>query len=588
MSGPHADFDDTLAEEQSAVVIGRDYDDEGRLVVRAGNRNPVDVADDVAAHLLKNNDPPRLFSMNPAAVLLKDEGSLVPLDADGWLAYVARRVTFTVPTRDGTGRIVPPPAAVMKMIPAVVIPELPPLDGVTTTPYLDGDGALVASDGYHPGTRLVLHVGGLSLPPISEAPSADEVKAAVQLLGKEWLGDFPFAGKADKANAIAALLTLTGRPFFSLAPLFVVDASTPGSGKGLFVTTLTLVATGEPPHFLELPADGEEQRKKVTSALLAGHALIAWDESHVIAGRTLAMILTADKYSDRLLGGNKMLTVTNRFTQIALGNNVQVWGDMKRRVAPCRMVPDTSRPEHRTDFRHPDLEHWVRVNRGKLLAAALTIWRNWVAKERPKADVTMGSFDRWARTVGGALKAAGIPGFLSHTDQWLDSSDQDASEWQEHLADLHGTYGETQFTALDVAQLVGHGKMTLPWFKRDMDMPLAKSLGYRYRAIRDRWLGPYRLVSPGMTNGRARWHVETRPEPARIENPENIPTDPTISTPNHDKPDTASRDGDISRHPNRDPDSFTSDEAASCIACDRPPRRACSTCWEHASLEPAQ
>jgi putative DNA primase/helicase len=562
-------------------VIGTDYDDDGRLIVSAGNRNPVDVADDVAAHLLKNNEPPQLFSMNPAAVLLKDEGNLVPLDADGWLAYVARRVTFTVPTRDGTGRIVPPPAAVMKMIPAVVIPELPPLDGVATTPYLDGDGTLVASDGYHPGTRLVLHVGGLSLPSISETPSAGEVKAAVELLSTEWLGDFPFAGPADKANAIAALLTLTGRPFFSLAPLFVADASTPGSGKGLFVTTLTLVATGEPPHFLELPADGEEQRKKVTSALLAGHALIAWDESHVIAGRTLAMILTAEKYSDRLLGGNKMLTVTNRFTQIALGNNVQVWGDMKRRVVPCRMVPDTGRPEQRTDFRHPDLEHWVRVNRSELLTAALTIWRNWVAKGRPKADVTMGSFDRWARTVGGALKAAGVPGFLSHTDQWLDNSDQDASEWQEHLADLHATYGETQFTALDVAQLAGNGRMTLPWFKRDADMPFAKALGYRYRAIRDRWLGDLRLVSPGMTNGRARWQVQTRTGPARIETSEIMPTHPTISTQNHDKPDTPSRDGDISRHPNRGSDS----NECRCAACGKPPRRGCSTCWEHAYLE---
>jgi putative DNA primase/helicase len=532
-----------------------DTDDKGRLKVSAGNRNPIDVADEVATHLLKANKLPQLFSMGmSAAVLLKDDGRLLPLDADGWLAYVARRATFTAPTTHAP-RIIAPPAAVMKLIPSVVIPDLPELDGVATTPYLDADGTVVDADGYNPGTRLVLHMGGLGLPQISEHPSEEEVAGAVRLLTKDWLGDFSFSGEADKANAIATLLTLTGRPFFGLAPLFVVDASTPGSGKGLLVTTLALVATGEPPHFLELPGDGEEQRKKVTSALLAGHALIAWDESHVIAGRTLAMILTAERYSDRLLGGNKMITVANRFTQVALGNNVQVWGDMKRRVVPSRLVPDVERPERRTGFLHPDLEQWVRANRGKLLAAALTIWRNWDAKGRPKASVTMGSFERWARTVGGALQAAGIPGFLSHTDHWLDNSDQDASEWQEHLAALHTIYGGTQFTAFDVAQLAGHGKLSLPWFKRDPDMPVARALGYRYRAIRDRWLGDLQLVSPGMTNGKARWQIQQRP--ARCENSENIATDATISTQNHDKPGALSRDGGISRHLNGVPDPAT-------------------------------
>ncbi|MGO9505041.1 MAG: hypothetical protein ACLPUO_26505 [Streptosporangiaceae bacterium] len=489
--------------------------------------------------------------MGSAAVLLKKNGKLVPLDSDGWLAYVARRATFISPTTREP-RIIAPPAAVMKLIPSVVIPELPELDGVATTPSLDADGSVVDADGYSPGTRLVLHMGGLSLPPISEHPSAGEVAAAVELLTAGWLGDFPFSQPADKANAIAALLTLTGRPFFALAPLFVVDASTPGSGKGLLVSTLALVATGEPPHFLELPGDGDEQRKKVTSALLAGHALIAWDESHVIAGRTLAMILTAERYSDRLLGGNKMITVANRFTQVALGNNVQVWGDMKRRVVPSRLVPDVERPERRTGFRHADLEQWVRANRGRLLAAALTIWRHWDAEGRPKANVTMGSFERWARTVGGALEAAGIAGFLSHTDHWLGNSDQDASEWIEHLAALRVIFNGTQFSALDVAQLVGKGSVTLPYFKRDADMPLGKALGYRYRAIRDRWLGDLRLVSPGMTNGKARCRSRNAPRGARTREASLLMPPSLLRI--HGKTGPPSRAGVISRHQNLVPD----------------------------------
>ena len=483
-----------------------------RLEVRAGNRNPFDVAREVADYLIKANTRPELFSMGPAAILLRESGALVPLDADGWLAYVAERVDFTTLAKDDV-RIVAPPGPAMKILPAVILPDLPPLDGITNTPYLDQDGNVVAQDGYHPGTRLVLNMGGLTLPAISEKPSSEEVAAAVAFLTEDWLSDFPFAKAADKVNVLAALLTMTGRHFFPLAPLFVVDASTPGSGKGLLVTTMVIIATGEPPRFMELPGDGEEQRKKITAAFLEGRSLITWDESHVIAGRSLAMTLTAEVYSDRILGGNKMMAVTNKATQVALGNNVQVWGDMKRRVVPSRLVPDEEHPEHRTAFKHPSLECWVRENRGKLLAAALTIWRHWVASGRASAPVTMGSFERWSKAVGGALEAAGVPGFLSHTKEWLDNSDDDAAEWEEHLAALRRTYGKSSFTALEVAVSSGKGvDLSLPWFRRDPDVPMHKALGYRYRAIRDRPLGEYRLTQEGVSHGRTRWAVTLREE----------------------------------------------------------------------------
>jgi hypothetical protein len=503
---------------KAAGIVGREYDDDKRLVVKASNRNPVDVADDVAEHILAANDPPLLFSMSPAAVVLRN-GALVPLDPDGWLLYVARRVTFTAPSRTGT-QMVAPPAAVMKLIPSVVIPELPPLDGIATPPYLDRDGTVIAEDGYHPGTRLVLHSGGFKIPAVRAAPSDEDVAQAVKLLTVEWLGDFPFASLADKANAIAVPLSMTGRMFFALVPLFVFDASTAGSGKGLLAATISLIATGEPPQVMELPADGEEQRKKITSALLAGQELIMWDESHVIAGRTLAAILTAERYSDRLLGGNKLISVTNRFTQVALGNNVEVWGDMKRRIVPSRLVPDVEHPEHRADFRHPDLEQWARDHRGELLGALLTIWRNWIAKGRPEADTGMGSFERWSRTVGGALQAAGITGFRTNTAGWLSDSDDDDG-WADHLAQLRARWGDKWFTVADAADAVDAGYLKRPPLKRDPDKTLAQQLAYSYRKIREKWHGDLRLVrsdSRDSASGGRTWSVIQRhsqtPEPS--------------------------------------------------------------------------
>jgi hypothetical protein len=502
----------------SEIEPGQDYDEDGRLKVKASHRNPVDAADEVAEHVLKNNDPPRLFSMTPAAVLLKDGGELVPLDDDGWLLYVARRVTFTVPAKDSSTRTVAPPASVMKLIPPVVIPALPPLDGIATTPYLDRGGDLISADGYNKGTRRILHTGGLRLPEIPAEPSDEEVAAAAKLLAEEWLGDFPFASTADKANAIAVPLTLTGRMFYALVPLFVLDASTSGSGKGLLAKTTSLIVTGDVPDVMELPEAGEEQRKKITSALLAGQELIMWDESHVIAGRTLAAILTAERYSDRLLGGNKMMSAVNRFTMIALGNNVQVRGDMKRRVWPVRLVPATAHPEHRTDFRHADLDAWVRAHRGELLGAVLTIWRNWIAKGRPEADVTLGSFERWGRTVGGALQAAGITGFGANVTEWLSYSEDDDGGWSTHLTQLRKRFGERWFSVSDVAEAVGAGYLKRPPVKHDPDKDMSLQLAYAYRGQRETWHGDLRLVRSNERNsesGGYTWTVYQRTDQER-------------------------------------------------------------------------
>ena len=485
--------------------------DAGRLIVPAAGRNPVDIADDVARNILDGNDPPQLFSMSPSAVLLRD-GSLIPLDADGWLLYVARRVTFVVPAANGP-KAVAPPAAVMKLVPPVVTPELPPLDGIVATPYLDRDGNLVSDDGYHPGTRLVLHSGGFKIPPVSASPSPEDVAQAVKLLTEEWLADFPFASPADKANAIAVPLGMTGRMFFALAPLHVFDASVAGSGKNLLATTISMIVTGEPARVMELPANGEEQRKKITSALLSGRELIVWDESHVIAGRTLAAILTAEQYSDRLLGSNKLICVANRFTQVALGNNIEVWGDLKRRVVPSRLVPDTEHPEDRASFRHPNLEQWVRDHRGELLAALLTIWLNWAAKGKPEADAGMGSFERWARTVGGALLAAGIEGFRANTPGWLADADDDDDGWGDHLAELHARWPGQWFTVAEVAAVIETGGLPQPPVKRDPDKTLAQRLAYSYRKAREKWYGDLRLVrSAGRdsASGGRTWSVQRR------------------------------------------------------------------------------
>jgi hypothetical protein len=202
--------------------------------------------------------------------------------------------------------------------------------------------------------------------------------------------------------------------------------------------------------------------------------------------------------------------------QIALGNNVEVRGDMKRRVLPSRLVPETDHPEHRTGFRHPDLPQWIREHRGDLLAAAFTLWRNWLANGRPEADVTMGSFERWARTIGGVLKQAGITGFGTNTAEWLSYSEED-NGWPDHLQQLRARYDAGWFTVSEVAAAVDVGYLKRPPVKRDPDKELALQLAYAYRSQRERWYGELRLVrSEGRDSAKGgyTWAVRQRGERA--------------------------------------------------------------------------
>jgi len=475
-----------LLQEEAGIEPPRSaQESSGRLRVATGNRNPYDIACEVADYIAGRNEPPQLFAMGKAAVLLRDDGTLLALDEDngaGWLTYVAERVDFTASNQGGT-RLVAPPGAVMKMMPTLMLDRIPPLDGIVTAPYLDATGQVVAEDGYHKASRLVLRMHGLQLPPVSARPATEEVERAVMLLTCEWLGDFPFASDGDKATAVAELMTVVGRQFFPLTPMFVNDASAAGSGKGLLTSTVALIATGEPPHFMELPAAGEEQRKTLLAALLDGQQVIAWDEAHTIVGKSLASILTSEVFSGRIMGASRIASVRNRFTHFALGNNVQVIGDMRRRVVPCRIVPLVDRPEQRDNWRHPDLAKYVREHRGELLWAALTVWRNWDAKGRPQAEITMGSFEHWGRSVGGALEAAGIKGFGTNTADWLSFSEDDDG-WGSHLRELRRRFGDGWFTTAQVADAIEAGHIPRPPMKRDDSKTLSAQLGYFYRSHR--------------------------------------------------------------------------------------------------------
>jgi hypothetical protein len=187
---------------------------------------------------------------------------------------------------------------------------------------------------------------------------------------------------------------------------------------------------------LGAPRDEEEWRKQITAKLSAGTTMITVDNVEgALYAPSLARALTARTWTDRILGRSETVTVSQRATWIATGNNIQLRGDLPRRCYWIRLDARESRPWQRENFKHPDLLGWVTKNRGRLVHALLTLARAWFAVGKPKAAnlPRLGSFEAWTETVGGMVAFAGIPDFLGNLAALYDKADAGGAEWETFL-----------------------------------------------------------------------------------------------------------------------------------------------------------
>ena len=86
----------------------------------------------------------------------------------------------------------------------------------------------------------------------------------------ELLCDFPFADEASKAHTLALLL----QPFLRLliqgpTPLYLIDAPSKGTGKGLLAELLALIWMGRPGGVMALARSEDEVEKRITACLVA-------------------------------------------------------------------------------------------------------------------------------------------------------------------------------------------------------------------------------------------------------------------------------------------------------------------------------
>ena len=374
--------------------------------VRINGRQFRDTVDESWRALLAANSPPQVFRRSRSLVRVVEggEGPIIErIDEPVLYGHISRVANWVRVTEDAVLHVNPPKDVAREMV-ANPRDDIPFLETLIRNPVFGRDGDLLTRPGYHASDRLwFAPTPGLALPPIPAAPSADEIAAARSLLLDEALGDFPFCRPSDRAHAVAAiLLPFVRRMISGPAPIHLVEAPTPGSGKGLLCHLIQTIATGASCEARTLPEHEDEIRKMFTAELTLGRPVVLLDngdDTKKIHSSALASVTTSDRWTDRILGESRMTSLANVALWLMTANNPSFSMELARRCVRIRIDPATDQPWRRPGetFRHPQLLVWAREHRAELIAAVLTLVRAWDASERP----TPKKGHRLLRAVGG-------------------------------------------------------------------------------------------------------------------------------------------------------------------------------------------
>lgn len=330
------------------------------------------------------------------------------------LAASAEWLRFDPRANDGAGgykAAIPTDAIVQGVESRGYWPELRPIVGLAHTPFLRRDGSVCEHPGYDEATGFAL-VCREAFPPVPAAPTqADAQRALEQII--DLFCDFPFIDAPARHVPVAALLTMLAMPALGGAntPAFLFEANTPGTGKGLALDVVCILATGR-----EVPkspwATDEEMAKVLGAAALEGASVLAFDNISPeipFGGSAIELVLTCSgQYKPRILGRSESPTLPWRAVVLGTGNNIVVRGDTRRRVLLSTQQTELENPEQRDDFKYPHLRQEARARRGELVTAALTILRAHALAGRPAAGVRrVGSFEEWGAMVASAIAWAG-------------------------------------------------------------------------------------------------------------------------------------------------------------------------------------
>jgi hypothetical protein len=412
---------------------------------------------------------------------------------------------------------------------------VPPLLGVVEAPVMLPSGEVLQTAGYHADSGLYFFPRpGAEFRPVEEKPTDAQVQEARALL-HEAICDFPLKKPAERAAWIACVLSYFARWMYEgPTPLFFVDGNVAGAGKTKLARLASIICLGRWCLERDQPRDDEEEQRFITSVALAGELMALIDNvERPFGSAKMDTLLTKTTWDANLLYSNENRTYPMYTIWMCSGKNLQIrkGADTLRRIVKMRLESEMANPEERQGFLHPDLLGWAEKERGRLVWAALTILRGWVADGRPDQDLPVyGSFEGWSSVVRNALVWAGDAdpyGALARHEQEADPVVEALGEllrgWRELCADwkVEGFTVQEALTKLQAELeerrlstqkkacyegLIGALGELCP-SRGSGRLPDAQSLGYTLRKHRGRVVGGLQITSVPGERMRRIWTV---------------------------------------------------------------------------------
>jgi hypothetical protein len=279
--------------------------------------------------------------------------------------------------------------------------RVPQVRGILSTPTIRRDGSLLDKPGYDEPSRYYLALPrDLHVPTINPTPDKSEALAAIRLL-EALLVDFPFIddGGASRSVGLSLLITAVIRAAMVVAPIHAAKAPTRGTGKSYLYDLAAAIIYGDRCPVIFAGKGPEELEKKLNGLLLQGTDLVNLDNLNTpLEGDLICQVATQALLDLRKLGKSDIYRTPNSALLGATGNNMAVHEDLNRRTLMAEMDRKMERPELH-DFKGADPFQTVLRERGKYIAAALTVVLGYLASGADVTVTPLASYDSYTRFV---------------------------------------------------------------------------------------------------------------------------------------------------------------------------------------------
>ena len=405
------------------------------------------------------------FSMGTSIVRVLDDSTVVRLEVSDATKILSNLIVWL--KKDNrknppTYREIDPPTKLVNVLCSTTEhTQLDELIAVAHQPLLSSDGYLIRGRGYDKKSRLFASYLADQFDDYWFTDvDLEEARSALQEL-LDLLSEFSFAEKKDLSALIAALLTAVTRHELPSSPMFVVTASSAGTGKSLLCELIGVIASSKQISSATWPSSEEEASKSLLSQLRASPAIVYFDnvEDVVQAYPSICTCLTQSAYQGRELGKSSMISVGTRAIFVMSGNFLTLEGDLRRRAVPI-LLTSIEHPEKRT-FKQKNLIADVIRNRPKIVMSLLKIIAAYRQDDKKSTDmIPLPGFDEWCRTCRDPLLWLGLPDPLSRLYEQLEVEDIDRAARYQLLKSLFEIFGTKRFRARDVERIFKSGKVS--------------------------------------------------------------------------------------------------------------------------------